>query len=130
MACLETTFLMDLLRGKENVKAIKDELSKTESNLTIASPSIAELWSGACLADISNREKEKVNEMIDSLEVFSLDLKSAKEAGEIEADLIKKGISIETEDIMIAGIAKVNGEKIVTRDEHYLNISGLKIFKY
>ncbi len=31
---------------------------------------------------------------------------------------------------MIAGIAKANGEKIVTRDAHYTRIDGIKVLKY
>lgn len=130
MACLDTTFLVDLLRGKEEISKLKDELSKSESVLTVASPSIMEIWLGACQAKASEKEKEKINQLLLSLEILSLDEKSAKEAGEIEAELLNKGQIIETEDIMTASIAKMNGEKVVTRDRHYAKISGLKVLKY
>ncbi|MBI4162630.1 MAG: PIN domain-containing protein [Candidatus Aenigmarchaeota archaeon] len=130
MACLETTFLIDLLKGKKEIETIKNELDKTESVLAIASPSLMELWSGANFGSIPSREKEKIEMLISSLTVLSLNEKSAKEAGDIEADLIKKGLTIETEDIMVAGIARANGEKVVTRDAHYSRIPGLKVLKY
>ena len=130
MTCLETSFLIDLLRGKQEIHALKDELDMTETTLTVAAPSIMELWSGAMLAKVSAAEKEKINALITSLEVIPLDESGAKEAGEIEADLVRRGLSIETEDVMIAGIARVRGEKVVTRDEHYARIPGLKIIKY
>jgi tRNA(fMet)-specific endonuclease VapC len=130
LACLDTTFLVDLLRGKSEVKDLKDELSKSESVLAAASPSVMEIWLGACLSKASEREKEKINQLMISLEILNLDTKSAKEAGEIEAGLISKGQPIETEDMMIAAIAKINGEKVVTRDGHYTKIQGLKVLKY
>lgn len=130
MACLEITFLIDLLRGDENIKHLKDDLDKTENILAVAAPSVMELWTGAILSNRSASEKIKISELLSSFTIFHLDEKSAKEAGEIEADLIKKGQIIDTEDIMIAGIAKSNGEKLVTRDQHYAKISGLNLIKY
>lgn len=130
MACLETSFLIDLLRGKQEVHALKDELDRTETTLTIAAPSVMELWSGAIIAKASEHEKAKVNDLIQSLQILPLDEKSAKEAGEIEADLLRRGLPIETEDIMIAAIARVHGEKVVTHDAHYTRIPGLRVLKY
>ncbi|MBI3027223.1 PIN domain-containing protein [Candidatus Woesearchaeota archaeon] len=130
MACLDTTFLVDLLRGKKEISDLKEELSKSEPILAVAAPSIMELWAGACLAKASAAEKEKISELLESLEILNLDEKSAKEAGEIEAGLIGEGQIIETEDVMIAAIAKVHGEKIVTRDSHYTKIHGLNVLKY
>ncbi len=130
MTCLETTFLIDILLGKKEINELKDELSKTEPLLTIAAPSIMEIWMGASISKQPDSKKDKINELISSFTILSLDEKSAKEAGEIEADLMKKGEIIETEDMMIAAIAKANGEKLVTRDEHYVRIPGLRILKY
>ena len=129
MACLETTFLIDLLRGNESVKKLKDELDKNEA-LSVAAPSVMEIWLGAIMSKKSEEEKSKINELISSFTILYLDERSAKEAGEIEASLLKENIEIDPEDIMIAGIAKVNGEKLVTRDRHYANITGLRLLKY
>ena len=129
MACLDTSFLIDLLRGKRNVFLLKDELDKTETRLTIASLSIMELWAGA-IQTSSEKEKVKINQLLQSLEILPFDESSAKEAAEIEAELASKGLIVGTEDIMIAGIAKVNGEKVVTADAHYTRIHGLKVLKY
>jgi hypothetical protein len=130
MVCLETTFIVDLLRGKHAVKEIKDELDGTESLLTIAAPTIMEVWTGALLSNMTAHEKAKINELLSSLVILHLDERSSKEAGEIEAELIKSGKIAQTEDVMIAGIARINGERIVTRDADYARIPGLKILKY
>ncbi len=129
MACLETTFLIDLLRGSQEIKDLKEELEK-EGLLSVAAPSVMEIWAGAMTANLSQKNKTKINELISSLSVLPLDERSAKEAGEIEAKLLKSGSTIEVEDTMIAAICIVNGEKLVTRDEHYAKILGLKIMKY
>ena len=51
-------------------------------------------------------------------------------AGIIHGDLIKKGWVIEPVDCMIAGIAKVYNKPVLTRDEHFSRIEGLKVEKY
>lgn len=130
MAILDTTFIVDVLRGKKEISGMVEELDLDEETLAVASPSIMEIWSGACLAKTSKTEKEKINTLLQSLEVLNLDEKAAKEAGEMEAELMQRGQIIETEDIMIAAIAKVHQEKIITRDAHYAKIPGIKILKY
>lgn len=129
MACLETTFLIDLLRGKQNVIKLKDELSMLEQSLIIASPSVMELWVGACLKESEN-EKRQILELLNSVEVVDFDTESAKDAGEIEAELVRKGITIEAEDLMIAAIARRRSEKLVTRDQHFASVPGLRVLKY
>ncbi len=130
MACLDTTFIIDLLRGKEEISPLKDTLSRTESRLAVAAPSIMELWVGAQLVSKSTEEKVKIDELLQSLIVLELNEHSAKLAGEIEAGLIRSGQIIDTEDCMIAGIAISNGETLVTRDAHFARIPGLRVLKY
>ena len=129
MACLETTFLIDLLRGKENVRLLKDKLDETESSLSITPVSIMELWIGASLKS-SEQEKENILALINSLEMIPFNLESAKESAEIYVYLAGQGTIIEISDMMIAGISKAHGETVVTRDEHFARISGLKVLKY
>ncbi len=130
MACLETTFLIDILKGKEEIINLREELERSEERLTAAAPSVAEVWFGALFSKKSEKEKSKIRELIKSLEILPLDSSSAEESAEIDAELTRHGIRIETEDIMIAAIAKVNGEKLVTRDQHFARIPGLRVLKY
>jgi len=130
VVCLETSFLVDLLHGNPDVKALKEDFDKTESAISVAAPSVMELWSGANYGRLPEKEKQKINEIVRSLIVLPLDEKSAKEAGDIEAALMKSGSPIGVADIMIAGIARANGEKLVTRDSDFAKIPGLQLIKY
>jgi len=128
MVCLETTFLIDILKGDPGVKDIMNSL---ERNILLpASPSVMELWSGALLADLPEKEKEKIGSLLESLAVLPLDEAAAKGAGEIEVSLLKKGEMIDVEDVMIAAIAITNGEKLVSRDPHYARVKNLRLEKY
>lgn len=131
MVCLDTSFIIDLLRGEEKAKDIKNELNKKNELITITSPSIIELITGANLSSASEKEKEKINEFLSFTTIFNLDRTSSFLAGDIEANLIKKGKKIEIEDIMIAAITINNNETLLTRNKkHFSRIQNLKIRSY
>ena len=70
MACLETTFLIDLLKGKTEAESVKDELEKIEPILFIPAPALMELWSGANAGNVPDKEKEKIQNLINSLVIL------------------------------------------------------------
>ena len=90
-----------------------------------------ELIRGLKIGNVREGEIEKVNELISSLNVLSLDRESAILSGNIGADLINKGEIIDLEDIMIGAIALQNNEILLTRNEkHFSRIKNLKIQSY
>ena len=129
---LDTTFIIDLLRGKNlGVKEKAEELDHLFETKAVVSVSVMELWRGALQSVRREEEQNKINELIKSFLVYPFDEKTARESGEIEADLIKKGEIIDLEDIMIAGVAKVHNETVLTRNvKHFERISGLRVETY
>ena len=131
MTLLDTTFLIDLMRGKQEAV---EKLKQMESEMTpifVSTPTIFELWTGIMATKKPDKEKQKVIEVISSVNNLELDLESAKTAGEINGILIKKGEMIDPEDCMIAGIAQTNNESILTRNTiHFGRIKGIKIETY
>lgn len=131
MACLDTTFLIDLLRGNEKVRLIKEKIDKSSESVTIASPSIMEIVKGLRIGNVRKDEEKRVNELVSSLTILNLDKDSAIKAGIIESDLITKGEIIDLEDIMIAAIAINNNEKLITNNlKHFSKIKELELETY
>jgi len=131
MVCLDTTFLVDLIRGNEKVRSLKDNIDKGSEAVTIATPSIIELIKGLKIGNMRENEEEKINVLVSSLNILNLDKDSAILSGRIEGELIKKGDMIDLEDIMIAAISITNNEKLITRNEkHFKKIKGLEIEVY
>ena len=131
MVCLETSFIIDILRGSEKARILKDRLEKNNSALFIPSPVVMELISGAHLSDRPDSEKEKIKQFLSYHYVVDFDMESAFIAGEIEATLTKKNDEIEPEDVMIAAIALQHHETLVTRNaRHFEKIKGLEIEAY
>ena len=130
MALLESSFLIDILRNKPNAVQLLHNLERDEPALFVASPTIMELWEGALLSNLAEREKKKINELLFNVTTLPFGAGEAKRAAEIGVELTRRGQKIEPEDIMIAAIAQVHGQKVVTRDEHFVRIPGLMVLKY
>ncbi|MFA4886714.1 MAG: PIN domain-containing protein [Candidatus Nanoarchaeia archaeon] len=129
MVCLDTSFLVDFLKGKVNFSELTDELERGGVAF-IPAPALMELWLGALLSKVPEEEKERIRTTLAYFPILPLDEETAKESAEIEAELLKKGQIIQTEDIMIAGIARKNNESLLTRDSDFTRISGLKVLTY
>ena len=129
---LDTSFLIDLLRGKDK-KALEraKQLDDSLESKGVASITIMELWRGAMRSQRSDNEKKKINELLTSLFQYPFQENEAKKSGEIEAELMKQGAMIDLEDIMIAGVAKVHHEPILTRNvKPFSKIQGIHVESY
>ncbi len=131
MVCLETTFIIDLLRKNENVGSILDKYKKSQEEIFIATPSIMEIVKGAYLRFNSEIEAENIRRFLFAVNILDFDQESAFKAGEIEANLRKKGEIIDLEDIMIAAIALKNNQRLITNNvKHFERIKGLQVEGY
>lgn len=129
---LDTTFLIDLLRGEDlDVKKKSEELDERFGIKSIASITIMELWRGALQSVHQEKERRKIDELLQSLVIHPFSEQEAKKSGEIEAELIKAGKIVDLEDIMIAGTALVRNEKVLTKNvKHFEHINGLFVEGY
>jgi predicted nucleic acid-binding protein len=128
---LDTSFIIDLMRGKKSAVE-KIMMLEAESLAThIASPSIFELFVGISLTKKPLSEKKKIMDVLESWGTLSLDFESASRGGVIHGQLINEGQVIDPEDSMIAAIALVNDETLLTKNtKHFNRIPGLKIEEY
>jgi len=127
---LDTTFIIDLLRGNQAAITKAEELLKRNEPIRATTVSVFEIWQGA--EDINNPiKKEKIDKFISSVGFVILDIESAKKAGSIFASLKSQGLLIEGADCMIAGITLTNNEVLLTRNKkHFERIKDLKIESY
>ena len=127
---VDTSFVIDFLQGDEEAVSKMQSLIDQDLPYEISSPTIFELWGGLQNIETPEKEKQKILSLMQGITVFSLDEESAKIAGTIDGQLSRKGLKINTEDSMIAGIAIKNNKKVLTRDRHFERIEGLKTEKY
>ena len=132
MICLDTTFLIDLLRGKEEAVSLSRELDK-ESIVFTTEINVFEVVLGIFSNKNINqaRDFEKAASLFKTLKILPLDHKASIEAGKLAGSLIMKGRQIDDNDCIAAAIAKTNGINImVTRNERHFKETGLRVRVY
>lgn len=128
MKVLDSTFLIDLLRGKkETLKVMNGNefLLTTQINLY-------EVLRGLLWKKISHEKFHEIIETLGDIRVLPLDDSAIIKSSEISAGLLRSGKVISDCDCMTAGISLSKGvSKIVTRNvDHFKRIKGIIVETY
>lgn len=127
MRCLDTDFLVAILRKNPEAKRKMDELDAEGRHSTTALNAF-EVYYGAYRSRRREVNVKEAKRILARLEVLPLREDSAEEAGRISADLEVKGVPLDFRDVLIAGVSLANRLKIITRNkEHYSRIAGLQV---
>ena len=128
---LDTSFIIDLMDGDEPALARKRKIEENKESYRVAAPTIFELWSGIFSSSMPDKEKSKVFTALSEINTIQIGRTSAEKAGEIHGSLVKKGQPIDSIDCMIASVALLENEILLTRNtKHFTRISGLKVEGY
>jgi tRNA(fMet)-specific endonuclease VapC len=130
MVILETSFLVDILRNSSTALQLLDELELNESVLWVATPTVMELWQGTLQSNLTEKEQEKVEQLLSRVTTLDFDTRAAKRTAEVLVYLKQNHQCVETQDAMISGIALTKGKTVVTRDADFAKIPGLRVLKY
>ena len=87
---------------------------------------IGELYYGARRSGRVDANLARVNEFATESAVLSCDIGSAQRYGEIKDELRKKGRPIPENDIWVAALALQHDLTLVSRDEHFRQVSALR----
>lgn len=128
MTCLETTFLIDLLRDDPAASEVAASMDEAGVRPTVTPVVAAEVWVGAYL--VSEAERAAARGLVESLTWLDCNRDCARRAGEIQAGLRREGEPIGFVDCLIAAIAIEHGEPLVTRDSDFERIDGLDLVSY
>ncbi len=124
--CLDTDFLVDFLRKKQDCLEF---VAKHENSISLSTTRINlfELYYGAHKTGKLERIAA-VDELQQRLWILELSQVSLSDAGKTAAVLEKSGLMIEFRDILIGCIAKAQGFALKTNNKkHFQRIPGLKV---
>ena len=126
MVCLDTDFLVDLLRLKKEAWAELEELRRDRIDLSTTPINCCELFKGAFPSDDDGIAAHGIGAMIDSLRILDIDRRSCEMFGRLSNEMQKKGSSIADFDLLVASVAMAHGESVLTRNKkHFEKIPGL-----
>ena len=127
----DTTFIIDIMARDVSAMKKARELEEKGDTIMVCSPTVFELFAGVVLSRKPQQEKSKITTVLSSLPQLVLDSSSASAGGLIYGEQARAGHQIDPEDAMIAGIARVSSEKILTRNiKHFSGIEGVAIETY
>ena len=130
MTIIDTNVMVALLKGSsEAVEKIGELVDKT-NRVSITIITVYELLKGVYLSSKRQENLMDVRQAISNIQVLDLSPDACEEASNIYCELHKSGKLISEFDILIAAIAKTNGEAILTRDKHFRSIKGLELIKW
>jgi len=120
---LDTTVIIDYLRGKDKTVKLIRKLFFEGSFLGCCPINIIEVYAG-----MKEKERKVTEEFIDSLENYKLTKEIAKQAGEYKKKYQREGISLSLPDVAIAGIAVANDLILLTDNQKHYPMPKLKIY--
>ncbi len=121
---LDTSVWIDALRGKiPHVVEVTEKLLK-DDRILICGPILFEIKRG-----LRPPDRKKILPLFDALIRLSVDETVWDAAGDLDASLRKKGITIPPMDVIIAQVCLHHKVSIFTLDEHFHSIPGLKFFE-
>lgn len=128
MACLETSFLIDVLQAEESAREVMEDLDDSNVRPSVAPVAAAECWVGAHLG--SRAEHEATRELLESLTWLPFSRECARLAGDLQATLTREGVPLGFSDCLIAAVALEYDETLVTRDTDFERIPELRVQTY
>lgn len=112
---LDTTTIIDHLRGDKKVSSCLEEIGIRGDIAGCCCINIAEVYTG-----VKEKEKEKTDRFIESLYYYDVTKEIARLAGGLKQKYIKKGKTLATTDLIIAATAMVYGLMLITKNtKHY-----------
>ena len=107
------------------------EIEAKGTPLIVSAPTVFELYVGIFLSRKAEEGKARVLVVLESLPFLPLDVESSKAGGRIYGEKKRMGSTVDPEDAMVAGIARVHGEKVLTRNlKHFQGIEGVNVESY
>lgn len=117
---LDTSFLIDLMRGDEGAVAKAREIEEDLVQQRVASMTLFELFFGVARSDQPERERRIVEEVVSSKPIESADGTVMRRAGRRSGELASDGETIPDGDVIIGATAESVGEPVLTRNvDHF-----------
>jgi tRNA(fMet)-specific endonuclease VapC len=127
MVCMDTSFLIALIRRDHEAEKKLEAYIAAEAKLSTTPITACELFKGAYQSGRSENVA-RVRKSLAYLRILDFSVDACERYGRLVTELHLRGTPIGDADTMIASIALTYGEAVVTSDkEHFGKVSGLRI---
>jgi tRNA(fMet)-specific endonuclease VapC len=97
----------------------------------ISTVMLGELFAGFHGGQKFNQNNDELRRFLskDSIHVIDVTIETAEIFGEIKSGLVKQGTMIPLNDIWIAAHTIETGSKLITYDDHFKHVNGLRVWE-
>lgn len=128
---LDTSFIIDLLRGDSDATDLLDIVERESKPLKVSSITLLELYEGVVRSETPNQKAERILDVLETKSVVDADRAVMRKAGKISGELVLRGERIDREDCIVAATALLSDEPVVTRNvRHFERVDGLELRSY
>ena len=125
---VDTDIAIELLRKRD---ARLRERWRAAGRVSASSVTLLELRYGAARSAAAPQNDAAVDELLTAVDLLDFDADAAAHAGDIRADLARRGTPIGAYDVMVAGHARSRGLVVVTRNEReFRRVDGLRVERW
>ena len=135
MLIVDTTVIIDIWRGRSNVKSVLKPYS--DQTTCISAITLAEIYDGLGYTKEKKSEKiylqirDQIEKVLSDFHIIPLNSQILQESGNLKGSLRAKGITLDLADCIIGTTAKLmSAEKLITRNDRHFQDFGLKIESY
>ncbi|HEX9709486.1 MAG TPA: PIN domain-containing protein, partial [Candidatus Thermoplasmatota archaeon] len=107
MYALDSTFVVDLVRGDAGARAKAARMEELGEVAAITAPALAEVMLGAYF--VGGAKLKRTLQILESATVTETDAGVALEAARIGAELLRKGTPLALPDLLVAAAARLAG---------------------
>jgi tRNA(fMet)-specific endonuclease VapC len=128
MVCLDTTFLVDLVRANPEAEKKLLHFLENDERITTTPVNAAELYDGAYSTKSRKTETERVGGLLEHLDLLEVSLAVCEKYGRLVNDLKAKGTPIGDLDTLVASTALIHRQILLTRNKaHFEKVPGLVV---
>jgi len=121
---LDTTVLIDHLRGRQKVVETITRLARQGHDLGVCCINIAELYSG-----LNDKERTGAEKLVDCLGYYDITRDIAKMAGNYRFEFARNGITLTVSDTLVAAAAINYGATLITANVKDYPMKEIELFQ-
>ena len=122
---LDTTVLIDHLRGREEAEELVDSLALAGHRIGVCCISITELYSG-----LGQDGRDAAADLTDGLEYYLVSREAAKEAGRYRYEFARRGITLSTTDTLMAATAIAESAILITANARGFPMEEIQLLEH
>lgn len=124
---LDTNHAAKVMAGEEPLATQLVEHTQTDDEFHISITVLGELYFAAYASRRRDQNLERIAYLLARVHLLSFDQSAAEEFGRIKAELKAKGKPIPSTDAQIAAVARLRDLTVLTADQHFGYVDGLKV---